>query len=76
MCIFTTMMKPVVIIRKRELVKQLILQEKIDTKTDVNRTGKIKQTTEWIAKATQSPIISSVFGVVTNPLCHVRLDLN
>lgn len=69
-------MKPVVIVRHREIVKTLSLKEKVDTKVDVKRTGKIKQHTEWIAKAANVPILSSVFGSVGNPYCHMRIDLN
>lgn len=52
------------------------IKETVDTTVDVSKTGKIKSQTKWIAKATENPVISSIFGELINPYCHIRIDLN
>lgn len=61
------------------MARTLIIQkihERVDTTVDVRKTGKIKQQTRWIAKASNTPFITSIFGELINPYCHIRADLN
>ena len=52
------------------------IKETIDVTVDCKNTEKIKQHTRWIAKATECPVITSIFGTFENPHCYIRLDLN
>jgi hypothetical protein len=37
---------------------------------------RIKRHTFNIAKGADCPVITSIFGLFNNPLCHIRKDLN